>query len=28
LPLEETAKGFQIVEKAKDSMKVIIKPHE
>lgn len=27
LPLEETAKGFQIVEKARDSMKVIIEPH-
>lgn len=28
LPLGETAKGFQIVENAQDSMKVIIKPHE
>jgi L-iditol 2-dehydrogenase len=28
LPLGETAKGFQIVEKAQDSMKVIIKPQE
>jgi L-iditol 2-dehydrogenase len=28
LPLKETAMGFQIVEKAQDSMKVIIKPHE
>jgi L-iditol 2-dehydrogenase len=27
LPLEETAKGFQIVENARDSMKVIIEPH-
>ncbi len=28
LPLSETAKGFQLVEKAKDSMKVIIQPHK
>jgi L-iditol 2-dehydrogenase len=28
LPLEETAKGFQIVEKAQDSMKVIIEPQK
>ena len=28
LPLKETAKGFQIVEKAQNSMKVIIRPHE
>ncbi len=28
LPLEETAKGFQMVEKARDSMKVIIEPHK
>jgi L-iditol 2-dehydrogenase len=28
LPLAETAKGFQIVEQAQDSMKVIIEPHK
>jgi L-iditol 2-dehydrogenase len=28
LPLEDIAKGFQIVEKAQDSMKVIIEPHK
>jgi threonine dehydrogenase-like Zn-dependent dehydrogenase len=26
LPLSEAAKGFQLVAKAKDSMKVILKP--
>jgi len=28
LPLAETAEGFQIVEQAQDSMKVIIEPHK
>lgn len=28
LPLSETAKGFQLVEQAQDSMKVIILPHK
>ena len=28
LPLSETAEGFKLVSKAKDSIKVIIKPHQ